>query len=172
ANPVLTGAGSTDTVEQGLTYTESVVVGSAPKPRWTSAIEHGPAAIAMLQRTTPLNFMWSRGYSDYHPENPGGHAIGRTIESRPFDAAVLGDQRRYLRPTGLSAPVPMPITSVDYKWMNLFARMPAKGLPKIARRVLQGCGRIRAGRDCIAARQALAVGMFAGVVQARIPVWP
>lgn len=171
ANPVLTGAGSTDTVEQGLTYTESVVAGSAPKPRWTSAIEHGPAAIAMLQRTTPLNFMWSRGYSDYHPENPGGHAIGRTIESRPFDAAVLGDQRRYLRPTGLSAPVPMPITSVDYKWMNLFARMPAKGLPKIARRVLQGIGGKLVGREYMAGGQALAAGMFAGVVQAGIPVW-
>src|SRR5699024_10840377 len=138
ANPVLTGAGSTDTVEQGLTYTESVVAGSAPKPRWTSAIEHGPAAIAMLQRTTPLNLMWQRGYSYYHPANHGGLAIGRTIGSRPFAAAVIGAQRRCLRATGLCAPVPLRTTSVDYKQMNLFARMRAKGVPKIARRVLQG----------------------------------
>src|SRR5699024_2137047 len=124
ANAVLTAAGCTDTIEQRLTYAESVVADSAPRPRWTSASEHGPAASAMLRRTTPLNFMWSRGYSDYHPENPGGHAIGRTVEANPFDASVLGDQRRFLRPTGLSAPVPMPITSVDYRWMNLFARMP------------------------------------------------
>lgn len=171
ANPVLTGAGSTDTIEQGLTYTDSVVAGSGPKPRWTSAIEHGPEAIAMLQRTTPLNFMWSRGYSDYHPENPGGHAAGRTIESNPFDASILGDQRRHLRPTGLSAPVPMPITSVDYRWMNLFARMPVKGVPRIARRVLQGIGGKLIGREYMAGGQALAAGMFAGVVQAGIPVW-
>ena len=171
ANPVLTAAGSTDTIEQGLTYAESVVADSAPKPRWTSAIEHGPAAIAMLQRTTPLNFMWSRGYSDYHPENPGGHAIGRTIEANPFDASVLGDQRRFLRPTGLSAPVPMPITSVDYRWMNLFARMPMQGVPRIARRVLQGIGGKVVGREYMAGGQALAAGMFAGVVRAGIPVW-
>src|SRR5699024_5496307 len=41
ANPVPTAAGSTDTIEQGLTYAESVVADSAQKPRWTSAIEHG-----------------------------------------------------------------------------------------------------------------------------------
>src|SRR5690625_6372520 len=33
ANPVLTGAGSTDTIDQGLTYTECVVEGHGPKTR-------------------------------------------------------------------------------------------------------------------------------------------
>src|SRR5699024_217520 len=171
AHPGLTAAGSYDTNEQRRTHAESAVVESAPKPRWSSQLVHGPAAIAILQRTTPLNFMWSRGYSDYHPENPGGHAIGRTIEANPFDASVLGDQRRFLRPTGLSAPVPMPITSVDYRWMNLFARMPMQGVPRIARRVLQGIGGKVVGREYMAGGQALAAGMFAGVVRAGIPVW-
>lgn len=171
ANPVLTGAGSTDTLEQGMVYTESVVGDSSPRERWTSAIEHGPDAIAMLERTTPLSLMWSKGYSDYHPENPGGHAIGRTIEANPFDAARLGDQREYLRPTGLSAPVPMPITSVDYRWMNLVARMPLKGLPRIMKRVFQGIGGKVIGREYMAGGQALAAGMFAGAIQAGIPIW-
>lgn len=171
ANPVLTGAGSPDTLDQGLTYTESVVGDTSPKERWTSSIENGPDAIAMLQRTTPLDLMWSKGYSDYHPENPGGQAIGRTIEADPFDASVLGDQRPYLRPSGLAAPVPMPITSVDYRWMNLFARMPLKGIPRIARRVLQGLGGKVIGREYLAGGQALAAGMFAGLVQAGVPIW-
>lgn len=171
ANPVLTGAGSMDTLEQGMAYAESVVGDSSPKARWSAAIEHGPDAIAMIQRTTPLSLMWSKGYSDYHPENPGGHASGRTIEANPFDASILGEQRQHLRPSDLSGPVPMPITSVDYRWMNLFARMPAKGIPRIARRVLQGVGGKVFGREYMAGGQALAAGMFAGVVQAGIPVW-
>lgn len=171
ANPVLTGAGSTDSLEQGKKYTDSVVGETSPRERWESAIEQGPEAIAMIQRTTPLDFMWSKGYSDYHPENPGGQAVGRTIESKPFNAAVLGENRKYLRPTGLSAPVPMPITSVDYRLMNLFARLPSKGIPTIARRVLQGMGGLAIGREYIAGGQALAAGMFAGVIQAGIPVW-
>ncbi len=171
ANSVLTGAGSTDTLEQGMTYTESVVGDTSPKERWTSSIENGPAAIEMLRRTTPLDLMWSKGYSDYHPENPGGHAAGRTIESNPFDASTLGEHRDYLRPTGLSAPVPMPITSLDYRWMNLFVRVPTKGIPAIARRVLQGLGGKLIGREYMAGGQALAAGMFAGLLQAGVPIW-
>src|SRR5699024_6405460 len=87
ANPVLTQAGSTDTVDQGIRYTESVVGESSPRARWETAVSQGPDAIAMIERTTPLDLMWSKGYSDYHPENPGGQAIGRTIEAKPFDAS-------------------------------------------------------------------------------------
>ncbi len=171
ANPALTEAGSGDTIEQGLTYTESVVGDTSPAERWRSAIENGPAAIAMLQRMTPLDFMWARGYADYHPENPGGHAVGRTIESNPFDASVLGENRTYLRPTDLSAPVPMPITSVDYRLMNLMARIPLKAVPRIIKRVAQGVGGMVFGREYLAGGQAIAAGMFAGVLDAGIPVW-
>src|SRR5699024_3304954 len=125
----------------------------------------------MLERTTDLSFMWSRGYSDYHPENPGGHAVGRTIEANPFDAASLGEERGNLRPTGLEAPVPMPITSADYRWMNLVAKKPTKGIPKIAQRVIQGIGGKVIGREYIAGGEALAAGLFGGLIKAGIPVW-
>jgi len=171
ANDVLKRGGSLDTVSQGLKYTESVVGDTSPEDRWTSVIEHGPDTIAMLERTTDLSFMWSRGYSDYHPENPGGHAVGRTIEANPFDAASLGEERGNLRPTGLEAPVPMPITSADYRWMNLVAKKPTKGIPKIAQRVIQGIGGKVIGREYIAGGEALAAGLFGGLIKAGIPVW-
>lgn len=171
ANPVLTGSGSSDTLDQGLNYTRSVVGDTSPEARWSAVVQHGPATIAMLQRMTDLDLMWSRGYSDYHPENPGGHSAGRTIESKPFNAAVLKDNFKTLRPTGLSAPVPMPITGVDYRWMNLFVKKPSKGVPLIMRRVLQGIGGKALGREYVAGGTALAAGLYAGLLKVGVPIW-
>lgn len=171
ANPALVRGGSTDTVERGRDYLEAVVGDSAPRERWESYLEHGGATIDMLERTTPLKLMWSKGYSDYHPELPGGDASGRSCEARPFNAAVLGADRATLRGGVVEAPVPMPVTGMDYKWMNLVARKPGKGVPKIARRVAQGLGGMAIGREYLAGGQALAAGMFAGILRAGIPFW-
>jgi succinate dehydrogenase/fumarate reductase flavoprotein subunit len=148
-----------------------VVGDSSPAERWQSFLEHGPAAVGMLQRATPLRFMWDRGYSDYHPENPGGSATGRSVESRPFNASVLGRDRALLRPGVMTAPVPMPVTGADYKWMNLMARVPGKGIPRVAWRVMEGIGGLAVRREYLAGGQALAAGIFAGVLSAGIPVW-
>jgi succinate dehydrogenase/fumarate reductase flavoprotein subunit len=55
--------------------------------------------------------------------------------------------------------------------MNLMARVPRKGLPLIAKRLGQGLGGLLLGRRYTAGGQALAAGMFAGVLRAGIPVW-
>ena len=108
-------------MESGRDYLGAIVEDS-PTDRWNSFLENGPEAIAMVERTTPLEFFWAEGYSDYHPENPGGAAIGRTCESKPLDASVLGEERGRLRATSMAAPIPMPVTGADYKWMNLMTR--------------------------------------------------
>ncbi len=171
ANPALVRGGSTDTLERGHTYLEAVVGDSAPRERWQAYLHHGVATIEMLERTTPLKLMWSKGYSDYHPESPGGDAAGRSCESRPFNAAVLGADRGTLRGGVVEAPVPMPVTGMDYKWMNLVMRKPGTGVPKIARRAAQGIGGLALGREYLAGGQALAAGLFAGVLGAGIPFW-
>nr|CAB07543.1 hypothetical protein [Pimelobacter simplex] len=141
------------------------------RPRWQAFLRHGPETIRMLRRTTSLQLMWARGYSDYHPELPGGDAAGRSIESKPFDASVLGESRALLRPGVVEAPVPMPVTGADYKWMNLVARKPGKGLPRVLRRAAQGIGGMVIGRDYLAGGQALAAGLFDGALRAGIPIW-
>ncbi len=171
ANPALKAAGSHDTLERGETYLQAVVGDTAPKARWQAFLDQGAGTISMLQRTTGLKLMWARGYSDYHPELPGGDAAGRSVEAKPFNAAVLGESRDLLRPGVVEAPVPMPVTGADYKWMNLVARKPGKGLARIARRAAQGIGGMAIGRDYLAGGQALAAGMFAGALRAGIPIW-
>ncbi|WP_280418242.1 3-ketosteroid-delta-1-dehydrogenase [Nocardia carnea] len=161
--------------EQGVreagTYLRAVVGESAPAERGTAFLDHGPDTVAMLERTTPMRFFWAEGYSDYHPEKPGGRAVGRTCECRPFNASVLGAQRPRLRPGVMKASMPMPVTGADYKWMNLVARKPAKALPRIIRRAALGIGGMLIGREYLAGGQALAAGLFAGVLRAGVPVW-
>lgn len=170
-NPALRAAGSGDTADSASEYLSDLVGESAPDERWRSFLDHGPATVDMLLRTTPMRFSWARGYADYHPERPGGSAAGRTCECRPFNASKLGTQRPRLRPGVLSAPIPMPVTGADYRWMNLMTRMPAKALRRIAKRLAQGLGGLLLGREYLAGGQALAAGLFAGALRAGIPVW-
>jgi succinate dehydrogenase/fumarate reductase flavoprotein subunit len=171
ASPILEENGAGDTMTRANTYLESVVDGTAPPQRSAAFLAHLSETVEMLRRTTPMRFMWARDYSDYHPEQPGGTAAGRTCECKPFNTSVLGQYRSKLRPGVMKASIPMPTTGADYRWMNLMARVPRKGLPLIAKRLGQGLGGLLLGRHYAAGGQALAAGMFAGVLRAGIPVW-
>jgi 3-oxosteroid 1-dehydrogenase len=160
-----------DTTPRAHTYLTSVVGDTAPQQRSAAFLAYVGDTVEMLRRTTSLRFMWARDYSDYHPEHPGGTAAGRTCECKPFNTSVLGRYRSRLRPGVMKASIPMPTTGADYRWMNLMARVPRKGLPLIAKRLGQGLGGLLLGRHYAASGQALAAGLFAGVLRAGIPVW-
>lgn len=171
ASPVLEENGAGDTAQKARTYLDSVVAGTAPPQRSAEFVTHLAATVQMLRRTTPMRFTWARDYSDYHPEQPGGSADGRTCECRPFNTSLLGRYRSLLRPGLMEPTIPMPTTSADYRWMNLMVRVPRKGLPLIAKRLAQGVGGLMLGRRYTAGGQALAAGLFAGVLRAGIGVW-
>lgn len=170
-NETLQAASAPETDASAHEYLEAVVGADASTSRWESFLDHGRAAVAMLTRTTPMSFFWARGYSDYHPENPGGSAVGRTCECRPFNASQLGAERARLRPGVLEAPIPMPVTGADYKWLNLMTRTPLRSLPRVIQRAVQGIGGAVLGRKYVAGGQGLAAGMFAGLLRAGVPVW-
>ncbi|WP_108924299.1 3-ketosteroid-delta-1-dehydrogenase [Mycobacterium montefiorense] len=171
AGPVLAEAGAGDTQERAATYLHSVVADSAPQQRSTAFLTHLSATVDMLRRNTPLRFFWARDYSDYHPEEPGGCAAGRTCECQPFDTSLLGAYRTRLEPGLMEVSVPVPTTGADYRWMNLVARVPRKGIPTFAKRIAQGVGGRMLGRRYAAGGQGLAAGLFAGLLRAGIPVW-
>lgn len=171
ASPILDEKGAGDSVERAETYLRSVVAGTAPAERSAGYLRNVTGTVEMLRRTTPIRFAWAKDYSDYHPEAPGGTAAGRTCECRPLNAAMLGEYRSRLRPGLMEPKVPMPTTTADYRWMNLMARVPRRGLPTIAKRLAQGVGGLLLGRRYVAGGQALAAGLFAGVLRAGIPIW-
>ncbi|KUI04041.1 3-ketosteroid-delta-1-dehydrogenase [Mycobacterium sp. IS-3022] len=171
ASRVLAESGGGDTAQRAQTYLDAVVDGTAPTQRSAAFLAHVDATIDLLRRTTPMRLFWAKDYSDYHPEAPGGSAAGRTCECRPLDTAVLGEYRSRLRPGVMEVKIPMPTTGADYRWLNLMARVPRKGLPLVVKRLGQGVGGLLLGRRYAAGGQALAAGLFAGVRQAGIPVW-
>jgi 3-oxosteroid 1-dehydrogenase len=171
ASPILEENHAGDTMSRAHTYLASVVGGTAPQERSAAFLSHLGETVEMLRRTTQMRFMWAREYSDYHPEQPGGMGAGRTCECKPFNTSVLGQYRSRLRPGVMKASIPMPTTGADYRWMNLMARVPRKGVPLIVKRLAQGVGGLLLGRHYAAGGQALAAGLFAGVLRAGIPVW-
>lgn len=171
ASPVLEENNAGDTMSLARAYLDSVVGDTAPQQRSAAFLSHLGETVQMLRRTTPLRFMWAREYSDYHPEEPGGSATGRTCECLPINTSILGRYRKWLRPGVMEAPVPIPTTGADYRWMNLVARVPRKGVPVFAKRIGQGIGGLLLGRRYAAGGQALAAGLFAGVLRAGIAVW-
>lgn len=171
AGPVLNECGAGDTAENATTYLKSVVGETATQQRYTTFVQNVPATVDLLRRTTPLRLFWARDYSDYHPEAPGGSEAGRTCECRPLNTSMLGDYRRRLRAGVMEASVPVPTTGADYRWLNLMARVPRKGIPTLVKRVTQGVGGLLLGRRYAAGGQGLTAGLFAGVLRAGIPVW-
>lgn len=170
ANPILTENGSTDTLEKGKEYLQAVVGNDSPPELWQALLKNGSATIEMLRRTTHMKFFWAKGYSDYHPENPGGDPLGRTCECEPFDLKNLGDEISRFRPGLMEAPIPMPITGYDYKWMNLMMRKPGKAFPIFFKRLFQGVGGKLIGKNLVAGGQVLAAGLFAGAIKNNIPI--
>ncbi len=171
ASPILEEQRADDTIERAEAYLRSVVAGGAPAERSAGYLRNLTGTVDMLRRTTPIRFAWAKDYSDYHPEEPGGTGSGRTCECRPLNSSILGEYRTRLRPGVMEAKIPMPTTTADYRWMNLVARVPWKGIPTIAKRLAQGLGGLLLGRRYVAGGQALAAGLFAGVVRAGIPIW-
>ncbi|MGX9720262.1 3-ketosteroid-delta-1-dehydrogenase [Stenotrophomonas acidaminiphila] len=170
-NGVLKRDGAVLPRAQAETYLDSVVGDSAPRERYLSFLDHGPAAVEMLERTTALRFFWDRGYADYFPDVPGGDDEGSTCEARPFDIGRLGDAQARLRRGDVESPLPMPVTGFDYKWINLMMKTPLKSWPIILKRLAQGVGGLLFGKRYVAGGQAIAAGMFDGLIRAGVPVW-
>ena len=113
-NSILEENGQVEDPERIRTYLREVTGGETGEERWGSHLEHGPAAVEVLRRRTPLKFQFMREYADYFPELPGGSATGRACEPQPFDIRSLGEDRETILPPTVGAPIPMPITSRAY----------------------------------------------------------
>jgi 3-oxosteroid 1-dehydrogenase len=168
-NEVLRTAGVADTPEQARAYLAYVAGDGVEPERQRALLEHGPAMVALVRASTPLDFAWVPGYADYYPEAPGGLAAGRSIEPVPLDARVLGAELAHLNPPYLPAPAGVTITQADYRWLSLGPRHPramlasAKVAARLARaRLLR--------RPLLSLGQALAAGLRAGLQASGVPV--
>lgn len=169
-NEVLQKAGLVDTPEQAATYLDAVVGPIVPPERKAAYLQQGPAMISFILRNTPLRFRWMEGYSDYYPELPGGKPNGASIEPDQFDGKLLGSELANLNPPYLATPPGVVIFGGEYKWLNL-AAVSAKGALVAANAVARYAEAMLKGQVPLTMGQALAAGLRAGLLQAKVPVW-
>jgi 3-oxosteroid 1-dehydrogenase len=169
-NEVLRRAGVRDTPEQARAYLDYVTGNCVPAPRRQALLEHGPAMLAFVRATCPVDFAWVPGYADYYPEAPGGLAQGRSIEPVPLDGRVLGAELAHLNPPYLPAPKGVTITQADYRWLSLGPRHP-RAVLATARILGRMAGTRLLGRRTLSMGQALAAGLRAGLAAKDVPVW-
>jgi 3-oxosteroid 1-dehydrogenase len=122
-NPTLRRESLADARDDVRRYLDAVVGDRVPAANIDAFIDNGPPAMEFLENASPhLRFQWYTGYSDYHPERPGGRAGGRTIEPLPFDLKKLGDDEQWLRPAALATPGGLFITSKEFARLNMVMR--------------------------------------------------
>ena len=169
-NEVLRKAGVRDTPEQARAYLAFVAGGDVTAERQRALLEHGPAMLAFVRASTPVDFAWVPGYADYYPEAPGGLAQGRSIEPVPLNGRVLGAELAHLNPAYAPAPNGITITQADYRWLSLGPRHPRAILAST--KILGRAARTRLlGQPMLSLGQALAAGLRAGLLAKQIPVW-
>jgi 3-oxosteroid 1-dehydrogenase len=147
-------AGRSDPPEAARRYIKATCP-SADDALVDAFVETAPRMSEWIERATPHRFELCPDYPDYHPSLPGATLGGRTLDSAPFDTAVLGE----LAPLVLRGPASTPVTHGEWdRWR--FAHRFDEAL--LARRDEQGI--VTGGRALVATL--LAACRDAGVVLA------
>ena len=169
-NPTLRRKGVVDSRESVLRYLSAITAGVVPSARVEAFVDHGEPLMELLGRSRWMKFFWVKGYSDYHPELPGGRPQGRTIECIPFNTRKLGHDERYQRPNSMRGPLGLWVTSKDYHDLAMVKRTWAgrKASLVAAWRVASN---IIARRHMATGGRALAARLRMALKDADIPLW-
>lgn len=86
-----------DTVDAVRTYMMEETGSYFDEAAVATFIEQGPKMVDFFEKNTEMQFIPTL-YPDYHPDKPGGAAIGRSILAQPFDIRRLGADMARLKP--------------------------------------------------------------------------
>ncbi|MEQ0557488.1 3-oxosteroid 1-dehydrogenase [Amycolatopsis sp. NEAU-NG30] len=168
-NHALRAAGIDEPPERAREYLAAIVGDVVPASRRDTFLAHGPEVLKFVCDHTPLRFRWVRGYSDYHPEAPGGRPGGRSVEPVALDGRLLGAELAHLEPPYSAPPLGVPITQADYRWLSLLARHPRGTVRLLSLGGQWLVGRVR-GQRLLSMGQALAAGLRVGLARAGVEV--
>jgi 3-oxosteroid 1-dehydrogenase len=122
-NPTLRRAGIVDSRESVRAYLDAVIGDRVPSENIDKLIDAGPQMLEFLESSSKhMVFQYCTGYSDYHPEKPGGRPDGRTIEPLPFNLKKLKGDEKTQRPGALATPAGLYITSKEFVKLNMVMR--------------------------------------------------
>jgi glycine/D-amino acid oxidase-like deaminating enzyme len=87
-----------ESINDARRYLEATVGSRGSTALREAFLQRGAAAVHRLERESLVSFRVARGQPDHQPECPGAAAIGRVLETAPFDARILGADFALVRP--------------------------------------------------------------------------
>jgi len=90
--------GMSDSAEQAADYLEASVGSLVSQDRKAAYLATASEMADYLERETRVCYAVAAQYPDYYPSLQGAMAGGRTLDPELFDASVLGDELKRLRP--------------------------------------------------------------------------
>lgn len=96
-NPKIDASGIPDDDDSVLAYLRAITKGEVPDRRLAEYIRGAQRMMLWMEANTHARFDPLVKYTDYYPEAEGGRPGGRSMESRPFDGALLGEELKNLR---------------------------------------------------------------------------
>jgi 3-oxosteroid 1-dehydrogenase len=171
ANPLLAADGITDSADDALRHFDAVVgdVGRCSSlERRRAFVASGPEMVRFLQ-DQGVGFERCDGYSDYYSDEPGGLAVGRSIEPVPWDGRRLGSWLARLQP-GLAAGVGLAVKTNEVRTLAHWNRSPRAFAT--ATRVVTRSLATKARRRPLLTNGASLIGQLLAIAVDRdIPVW-
>lgn len=105
-NHLMAEAGIADSRGDALAYLSALSNGYIQSDLAAALVDAGPEMIRFIEERTGLRFKIVPGYSDYHPEHPGGKPEGgRSLEAELISWASLGPWRDRVANNGRMAPI-------------------------------------------------------------------
>lgn len=169
--PEIVRHGVKATRQSVIDYLTFISKGEIAPARIEAYVDGGPEMLAFLERTSPhMVFEWRPDYPDYFPDAPGGSAVGRSVEVKPFDRRAMGELDSLMREPALRTPRGMWIGSNDlHTFLGL--RRGWKGKAMFVR-LLWRYLRAMVTRERIVTRGEALIGRLSLVMrEAGVPIW-
>ncbi|NKZ08123.1 FAD-binding protein [Actinomadura latina] len=169
-NPTLKARGHDDSRESIRRYLDRLTEGRVPAARLDAFVDNGPAAMELIGKSKWMQFFWTKGYADYHPEYEGGRPLGRSIEAKPFDTRKLGEDEKFQRPNSMKGPLGLWITAKDYHDLAMAKRTWAGRRASLVAAWRVSSNMVRR-RHMATGGRALAARLRMALKDAGVPLW-
>ncbi len=170
-NDTVVAAGVRSSPADVVTYLEAITAGAVPRERIEAYVAAGPVMMRWLEGLGPhVRFAHVPGYSDYHPDQPGGCPEGRSVEPLPFDLAELGTAGRAQRRSTITPPAGMFLTAAEYSRVAMLRRT-ARGLWTALQVGVRTAWHQLRRRRTVALGQALVGRLRMAMLEADVPLW-
>ncbi|MHC5059216.1 MAG: FAD-binding protein, partial [Planctomycetota bacterium] len=91
-NHLMEGAGIPDTREEAIEYMRATTAGLVSEDRLEAYVDESPKMAKFLDDKTRVEFVALPEYPDYYQNQPGSKEGARAMETKNFDARLLGDE--------------------------------------------------------------------------------